>query len=269
MESSRTIHERARLGETLTGVFIFDAHMHLGEWHQFYMPGRDPAAAVKVMDRIGIACGIASAHGAAIAADLRAGNDLVIAATAAFPGRLHGYVVADPNFSDVMTDEIERCAKAGLRAIKVHSWHGKPYDADEYHPAYQIADSRSWPVLAHPGDDLSVFGRLAAKYGNVKWILAHAASGSAGKFCELARKRDNVFLDTCGSPCEWNQVETLVRLAGADKVLFGSDMVFLTASQQIGRILFARIGDNEKELILGLNARRVFNLPEPSTAKPQ
>jgi hypothetical protein len=41
-------------------------------------------------------------------------------------------------------------------------------------------------------------------------------------------------------------------------------MVFLSAAQQIGKILFARIDDSEKELVLGLNARRVFNLAEPS-----
>jgi predicted TIM-barrel fold metal-dependent hydrolase len=38
-------------------------------------------------------------------------------------------------------------------------------------------------------------------------------------------------------------------------------MPFMSPDQQIGRILFARITDEEKRKILGLNALEVFNLP--------
>ena len=257
-----TLLETARLGRMLEGVCVIDAHMHLGEWFQFYTPVRDAAGAVKIMDRVGIRSGIASAHAAAIAGDLRAGNDLVIAAAQQFPGRLYGYVVANPNHADDMVAEIERCAKQGLRALKVHTYHGKPYDAPEYAPAFEFADQRSWPVLAHSGP-LDVFDRLAATYKGIRWVLAHSASADAATFADIARKRDNVFFDTCASASEYDSVESLVRAVGVERVLFGSDAVFLSATQQIGRILFARLSDDDKLRILGLNALRVFDLPEP------
>jgi len=265
MKEPATLHEMARLGRRLEGVFVFDAHMHLGDWFQFYMPVRDAAGAVAIMDRVGISAGIASAHAAAVASDLRAGNDLVIAAAREFPGRLYGYIVADPNDPDGMADEIERCAEQGLRAVKVHNYHGKPYDAPEYAPAFEIAHQRSWPVLAHAGP-LDVFDRLAATYPNIRWILAHSAGADAAPFADLAKKHDNVFFDTCGSACPYDAVESLVRAVGVERVLFGSDAVFLSATQQIGRILFARLTDDEKQRILGLNARRVFDLPESPAA---
>ncbi len=263
----RALLDRARLGEMLDGVLIIDAHMHLGEWHQFYMPVCDAAGALRIMDRIGIAAGIASGHGAAVGSDLRAGNDVVIDAVKEFPGRFYGYAVADPNDAEGMAAEIERCAKAGLRAIKIHSYHGKPYDSSEYQPAFEIADSRSWPVLAHSGDDLTVFARLAKRYRKIRWVLAHATGGDPEAFCGLARAHENVFLDTCSSDCAYDAVEALVRGAGAEKVLFGSDAVFLSATQQIGKILFARLSNDQKLQILGLNAARVFDLPE-TPAKP-
>ena len=268
MRQPSSIQDYARHGLPLDGLFIVDAHMHLGDWFQFYMPVRDAAGAVRLMDRIGITVGIASAHGAAIGCDNRAGNDLAIAAAKAFPGRFMGYIVADPNDAEGMAVEIERCAAAGLRAIKIHNYHGKPYDAPEYAPAYEIADQRSWPILAHSGSDLDVFGRLAARYKNIRWVLAHAADDNAGAFAALSRKHDNIFLDTAMSRCPVGAVEALVKGAGVEKVLFGSDAVFLSASQQIGKILFARLSDDEKASLLGQNAKAVFGLTEPEI-KPE
>jgi predicted TIM-barrel fold metal-dependent hydrolase len=50
----------------------------------------------------------------------------------------------------------------------------------------------------------------------------------------------------------------LVQCAGSDRVLFGTDIPFMSPDQQIGRVLFARISDDEKRKILGVNALRVF-----------
>ncbi len=266
-ESPRTILDHARLGLKLDGLFVFDVHMHLGDWFQFYMPVRDAAGAVKIMDRIGISAGVASARSAAAGSDLRAGNDLVVDAVRKFPGRLYGYIVADPNDPEGMAAEIERCAQEGVRAIKVHHGHGHAYDAPEYAAAFEIADSRAWPVLAYAGP-VAVLDTLAERYKNIRWIIAHAASADAGPFAELARRRENVFFDTCGSACEYGAVEDLVRAVGVERVLFGSDAVLLSASQQIGRILFARLTDEEKAHILGLNAARVFDIPLPAENPP-
>jgi len=256
-----TILERARLGQRLDGLFLFDAHQHLGEWHQFHMPKCEAADVIAVMDRIGIAQAATSGVPAAVGSDFRAGNDLVIAATRAYPGRLHGYIVVNPNDPAGVAPEIERCAAEGLAAVKIHSYHGKPYDCAEYRPAYEIANSRSWPVLAHTwAEELPAIDRLAAEYPNIRWLLAHAAAAEPQKYYDLARRRDSIFLDTCNSACTWNAVESLVKETGPEKILFGSDVSFLAATQQIGRVLFARISDRDKELILGLNARRFFRL---------
>lgn len=264
MTEKPTLLERARSGESLSGVFVFDAHQHLGGWHQFHMPVSDAAGALRIMDRIGIDAACTSATVAALGPEFHRGNDTVIAAVRRHPGRFFGYIVVNPNDPEGAAVEVERCAKEGLRAIKIHSYHGKSYDAAEYRSAYEIANSRGWPVLAHTwgGDDLVLIDRLAEEYPGITWLLGHAGATDPEGYCKLSRRRDNVFLETSSSACDWNLIETLVAGAGAEKLLFGSDMVFLTATQQIGNILFARISDREKELILGLNARHVFSLPE-------
>ena len=71
---------------------------------------------------------------------------------------------------------------------------------------------------------------------------------------------DNLYLDTCTSLSFKGLVERLCQDAGAEKVVFGSDMVFLSLPQQIGKILFAGITDDEKRLVLAENAKRIFCL---------
>jgi predicted TIM-barrel fold metal-dependent hydrolase len=51
-----------------------------------------------------------------------------------------------------------------------------------------------------------------------------------------------------------------VNEAGADRVLFGSDMPLMDPRPQIGKIITADISDEAKQLILGDNARRLLGI---------
>ena len=55
-------------------------------------------------------------------------------------------------------------------------------------------------------------------------------------------------------------IEQFVREVGADRILFGSDMPFVNANAQIGKILYAKIPDEDKRKILGLNMAELIKL---------
>jgi predicted TIM-barrel fold metal-dependent hydrolase len=90
----------------------------------------------------------------------------------------------------------------------------------------------------------------------------------------IGRDFENVYLDLCASAAGYGVVERFVADVGAHKVLFGSDAGFLSAAQQIGRVALARITEEEKRAVLGLNAQRVLGLasvgppPEGKEAQP-
>jgi len=264
MSGTRSLAECARLGKRLDDVFVFDVHQHVGAWHPFHIPAPGIDDAVAIMDRLGIDAAVTSGLPAVLGTDTRGGNDAVIDAAARYPGRIFGYVAVNPNDPADAAEEVKRCAAAGLTGIKVHNIHAQSYDHEKYRAAYEIAETRGWPVLTHTwgGEELAEIDKLAEEYPNVRWILAHAGTTNVPGYVNLARRRDNVYLDTCASACYFNLVEKLVTGAGVEKVLFGTDMTFLSGAQQIGKILFARISDGDKERVLGENARRVFNLPE-------
>ena len=43
-----------------------------------------------------------------------------------------------------------------------------------------------------------------------------------------------------------------------DKIVWGTDIVFMSGEQQLGKILFAGISPEDKVKILGANALRIF-----------
>ena len=77
-------------------------------------------------------------------------------------------------------------------------------------------------------------------------------------YIDAVRKYTNIYLETCSSLAWYGLIERLVQKAGADRVVFGTDMPFMSPDQQIGRILFAKISDDEKRNVLGRNAEQLF-----------
>ena len=107
-----------------------------------------------------------------------------------------------------------------------------------------------------------MFIDLAERFTNVNWILAHAGNKELGRIdaVEAAKACPNIFLETCTSYGDHGSIEFLVEGAGADRVLYGSDMPLMDARIQVGRIVTADISDNAKRQVLGLNAIRLLGL---------
>lgn len=255
-------------GRPVSAFEIVDAHGHLGYWHNFGIPQRTAEDMVRQMDRAGIRCCIASSH-ASISADYRLGNDQMLRAMREFPGRIFGYCGVNPNYlAAELRDELSRCMEAGMAGIKLHPlMHAHRADGEGYRPAWEFAQEHGLCVLSHTAAgeqwDLPVlFDRLAADYPNAKILMGHSGFGYEGgeQCCELARKHPNVYLEIAGSIPYLGLVERLVVGAGADRVVFGTDLPFIDCRPQVGRLAFSGLNDDQLELVLGGNARRIFGL---------
>jgi predicted TIM-barrel fold metal-dependent hydrolase len=250
------------LGRRLAGETIIDGHAHMGPWHNFYIPESGIDGMIRDMDSVGIGVVCPAAH-ASIGPDFVEGNNLVVAAARKYPGRVAGYVTVNPNYEDGVLVELERCARLGLKNIKIHSIHGLPYNHAKYRPAFEFAHARGWAILAHTwGNDAPLFADFARAYPNVRFLLGHSGVARFDLYCELARKHHNIYLDLATSLSGYGWVEEFVKKAGAEKVLYGSDIPFISAPQQIGKVLFARITDDAKRKVLGLNAKTVLGIAE-------
>jgi predicted TIM-barrel fold metal-dependent hydrolase len=59
---------------------------------------------------------------------------------------------------------------------------------------------------------------------------------------------------------EKGKLEEAVDKAGAEKIMFGSDLTLLNPAHTIGMVMDAEISENDKEKIFYLNAKRVFRI---------
>jgi len=67
-----------------------------------------------------------------------------------------------------------------------------------------------------------------------------------------------VILDLTTSNHCYGMIEHAVATVGADRIVFGSDTPFISAAGAVGKVLYARIPDEDKAKILGGNAKRIF-----------
>jgi predicted TIM-barrel fold metal-dependent hydrolase len=255
-------------GRPVTAFEIIDCHGHLGYWSAFSMPWRTAQDMVNVMDVMGVRCIVASAH-SGISADYKLGNDQIIQAMREQPGRILGYCSVNPNFPIAETErELERCFHAGMTAIKLHpGMHRQRADSEGYRPAWEFAHEHGLTVLSHSGATdgfcgIRIFEGPARDYPNAKVLLGHAGFGyeGAGLACDLARKYPNVYLDITISIAYRGLIERMVKGAGADRVLYGTDLPFMDPRPMAGRLAFSDLDDRQLELVLGGNARKIFGV---------
>jgi predicted TIM-barrel fold metal-dependent hydrolase len=248
-----------RAGRNLAEFDIVDMHAHLGAY-SFPIPDLSVAGVVRVMDRLGVRQTLCS-HMRCMSADTARGNREVLAAMQAFPGRILGYASAWPSSIAAVETETAWSLANGFTGFKLHNSTGFEYTSAAYTPMYAAAHAHRMPILFHTwGDEktLKEIRLLAREYPDASLLMAHTGCCNLPEYLRLAHDCDNVYLELALSRADRGLLETLVAGAGAEKVIWGSDIYFLSQPQQLGRVLGARISEEEKLLILSGNARRIL-----------
>ena len=224
---------------------------------------------------------------------LRSINDVSISLTGQ-DGLIY-FGCAHPDAPD-LTDELERIANAGLKGVKIHPVY-QHTDIDD--PRYVRLLSRcgelGLTVVMHAGHDIGFPGEVrcspemtarALQQANalnparpVQLICAHM--GGWRSWDEAALLADlGVMIDTAFSlgsitplddghyaPADLPMLSDesflrLVRLFGADRILFGTDSPWTDQSAELAHIRRLTLTEEEKGLILGGNAERIMRNSE-------
>jgi len=247
-------------GTALTGEIVVDAHMHVDKFYNFFIPRSDPGDLIASAGRIGIQRMYGSSL-AAIRGDAVSGNNNAVALHAKYPDRFFPYVVFKPNYPEDADRTIALSEAEKIRQFKIHDdGNDIAYDDRRYYPLYEHAHATGAIILAHTYGRKHVVPmmKIAGEFPAIKILLGHSGIIEEEIYGDAVRTRENIFLETCSSLAWYGLLERLVAMGGADRVLFGTDMPFMSPDQQIGRVLFARIPDEAKRKILGLNAQRLF-----------
>jgi predicted TIM-barrel fold metal-dependent hydrolase len=122
-----------------------------------------------------------------------------------------------------------------------HTWQGR---------------RRDWP--GQEASDGLELCELAKRHQQVNFILAHVGGGGDWRHTlAVVRPHRNVFLDLSGSGVDGGMLEACLAAAGADRLLWGSDMTMETGWAKL-RYLARLLPAADLDLVAWKNAARIF-----------
>jgi uncharacterized protein len=179
-----------------------------------------------------------------------------------------------------------------LAALKLYPGYQKFYPSDpSLYPLYEFATRRKIPVMVHQGDTLDPKGlvkfarpieldEVAVSFRELNLVICHLGNPWIEETAELVYKNSNVYADTSGllfpstlpyfaalfRQAQRRISELLATVGAPDRVLYGSDWPLESISTAVSLIEGLDIPVEDREKILGGNARRLFRLEIPEGA---
>ena len=206
-------------------------------------------------------------------------NDYILESVARYPERLVGFCSIQPKDKDAALKEIERCAAGGIKGIGEIRPDAQSFnlsDKDIMQPFIQALKKHKLILLTHASEPLghSYAGKgtltpqtlypFILENPGLNIVCAHWGGGLPfyALMPEVKQAMADVYFDTAASPLLYSpQVYRQVsRLAGAEKILFGSDYPLLQPGRIIGEIESAGLSVDVKKQILGLNAKKLLGI---------
>lgn len=246
----------------IDGLKVIDFHGHVGRWERYGMDD-EPDLLLHAMDAGGIdvACVFNIFH-----PDGTTGNDATARFVAQHPARFVGFAYVSPLLPKQMVPELIRAIDTlNFVAIKLYppytSW---ALNEAQWDPIYAFAHERGLAILFHTGSEAQSLPRfiadIAPRFPHANFVAGHSGNTPVerAQAIAVAQAHPNVYLETCSTFRIPGVIEQLVNEAGADRVLFGSDLPLMDPRSQLGKIITADINDNAKAQILGLNAQRLL-----------
>ena len=206
-------------------------------------------------------------------------NDYIMETVQKYPDRVMGLGCFDPADAQAAA-EAERCLAGGLCGIGELAFYRSGIDEsalEQLQPVMGLCAERNLPVLIHTNEPvghdyhgktpitLSQIYGLIKRFADNKIVLAHWGGGLF--FYSLMKKEvkeslKNVYFDTAASPYLYDPevYQVAVKLAGIDKILFGSDYPLLAPEKYFSEMQHSGLAENQMDQICGLNAKHLFNL---------
>ena len=249
-----SLHAVARNREPLRGQGFHDCHGHLGTCSNRHVIHDRPEDVVAEMDRLGVEVACAFSFAGAMGDEVH-GNDVAAEFIQRFPGRFVGFTLINPHRGEeMMLQELRRGLDRGMQGIKLATaFQGYADEGPLVDVAARFAHEHRHFILNHTWGGADQMRRLCTTYPEAVFITGH----STPAFTQVARDCPNLFICTCPF-LGYGQTEEYVGLYGADRLLFGSDLMDLPIAWGLGPILYARIPQDDKRKILGGNLRRLM-----------
>jgi len=206
-------------------------------------------------------------------------NDYILESITRYPQRLVGFCTVQPRSLEAALNEIERCAKGGIRGIG----EMRPdmqlldlRDEEVMKPLIEVINKHNLIMLTHASEPVGheyqgkgavtpeLLYSFITSYPDLTVVCAHWGGGLPfyALMPEVKQAMHNVFFDTAASPFLYSSqvYSQVIQLVGADKILFGSDYPLLPQSRLLTEIKSLDLPEETEHLILSGNAQRLLGI---------
>jgi len=206
-------------------------------------------------------------------------NDYILESVARYPKRLVGFCAVQDYAGKASLAEIERCARAGIKGVGELRPDTQSADftrKEAMEPFVEVLRQHRLILLTHasepvghiyPGKGKATPDMLypfITSFPNLPVVCAHWGGGLPfyDLMPEVREAMENVYFDTAASPFLYRPeiYRQVSRLVGADRILFGSDYPLMPQSRLLDEIDSAGLTEEEKNMILSGNARRLLGI---------
>lgn len=187
-------------------------------------------------------------------------NNVTNEAVKRYPGRVYGMAYVHPGYAKEAVAEIERCVKE-LGFVGVKLYYDYFMDDPVYAPIIEKCIDLDIPILQHSMHFMDAPNKIrqplatdgvhmanaAKRYPEATFVMGHFTIAEWKYSLNAIAPYKNIYTDMSGSVYDRPQMETAVRMLGAERILFGTDN---SPSACVGKLLGARISDEDKKTIL-------------------
>ena len=210
------------------------------------------------MDRNNIDISVVFAYGR-LHDKFRRHNQTVCDAVIEHPSRLVGFVRPNPWYEESLLDIDLFVGEWGFKGIKLHSgMESFPVNDRIVYPIIERASKYQIPIIID--GDPALIGDWADQFSDVTFIIAHMAGRGYQTAFFVARKCENVILETSVNAWTHRILRPAIELLGPERIVWGSDAPFHTPEVELKKIEMARLNEEERELILGKNICRILDI---------
>lgn len=248
---------------------FIDINAYFGLWPHWEISASTPEGLIRLLDQHHISqAAVASTQGVFLSS--QEGIRQTKALMDAFPTRILGFASVNIVDEEAAVEQVEQAHKMGFVGLRLFPQHHQyRLDDDLYlDKVLSLAQELEMPVLIPirmilhwglPQMDVRELDGIARRFPKLRLIIGGVNYGELRDALAVMRRHPQVGFETsCLQPAFG--IEKLVDKAGAERIYFGSALPLMYPAPGIAKIESAEIGDREKEMILGLNARQLLHL---------
>jgi len=247
------IADSFKLKNSLAKETVIDACAHVGYAASTQPVRRAAKALVYSMDWLGVARAWIFSLAGATSDHIMTNTDCV-RAIREFPDRFDGFGFMNPNYPGEIISELERCREAGLAGILVDpKRHQCGIDSPVYDVLWDYANQNHSIIMGLDWGSVDFLENLLKKIPDTTVICAT----NGLEYAPLASRFENLFVVTQEQE-GFGALEETIRLASAEKVIFGSNATTNDLAGALGTVIFSSLSDDTKRAVLGLNAAAIM-----------